>query len=174
MLLSANQANLWEDSSIIVRNDLISSSGHHIPTIRKKNRIKYSAPDPSLKPGQILCLDIVKNPAKCSGLTQDTTFCYYLLLVSKFSWFPFLVELQNISASTIILALQHICTQLINIQCFPILFHLPEFTLIMAPFLRLMNLPKIHYHISVGSTLLRLNTWRWILYWKGHGNLCAT
>ena len=84
-LLSANRENLWEDSNIIVRNDLISTSDHHIATICKKNRIKHSTPDSSIKPGQILCLDIVKNPAKCSGLTQDTTFRYYSLLVNKFS-----------------------------------------------------------------------------------------
>ena len=36
-LLSANQADLWDDSTIVVRTDLISSSNHDIATIRKRN-----------------------------------------------------------------------------------------------------------------------------------------
>jgi len=34
-LLSANQADVWDDSYITVQNDIISASDHHIATIRK-------------------------------------------------------------------------------------------------------------------------------------------
>ena len=113
-LLSANQDDLWDDSSIIIRTDLISSSDHDIATIRKRNRRTYSEPNQSIHPGQILCIDIVKNPAKCPGLTQDTTFPSYLLAVDKFSRFPFIVGLFNVKVDTIIIALQYIRTQLLR------------------------------------------------------------
>ena len=75
-LLLANQANLWANASIIVRNDLILTSDHDIVTIHKQNHIKSATSNPLLKPGQILCLDIVKNTAKCAGLTQNTMFAF--------------------------------------------------------------------------------------------------
>ena len=37
-LLSANQENLWEDINVILNNDIISNTNHHIATIRKTNR----------------------------------------------------------------------------------------------------------------------------------------
>ena len=118
-LLSANQADLWHDSMIVVRTYFISSSNHDIATIRNRNQHKHTESDTSLKPGQILCLDIVQNPTKCTGLTQDTNFKYYLLAVDKFSLFPFLVGLLDVKADTIIIALQYIRTQLLpsNLKC---------------------------------------------------------
>ena len=113
-LLSANHADLWDDSTIVVHAHLLSSSDHDIATIRKRNWCTHTEPDPSLKPGQILCFDIVQNPEKCTGLTQDTTFKYYLLAVDKFSRFPFLVGLLDIKADTVVMALKYIQTQLIS------------------------------------------------------------
>ena len=91
-----------------------STSDHDIVTIRKRNCVKSATPDPLLKPGQILCLDIVKNPAKCASLTQDTTFTYYPLVMDKFSRYPFLAGLANVKTRTIIEALQYIRSQLLH------------------------------------------------------------
>ena len=70
-LLSANQEELWDDIQLKIAPDLISDSDHHVATIRKKNRTKASDPNPDLRVGEILCFDVVPNPAKTS-LTGDT------------------------------------------------------------------------------------------------------
>ena len=109
-LLSANQADVWQDQSIIVRNDVISTSDHHIATIRKKNRNKSTESDPSLKPGQVLCMDLVYNPSKVS-ITQDSYYKFYLLVVDKYSRYPFLVGINSASSEQIINALKYIKSQ---------------------------------------------------------------
>ena len=58
-LLSANQAELWKDTTIVISNDIISENDHHIATIRKHNRNMSKEPNPKLKPGDVLCLDII-------------------------------------------------------------------------------------------------------------------
>ena len=81
-LLSANQEELWDDIQLKIAPDLISDSDHHVATIRKKNRTKASDPNPDLRVGEILCFDVVPNPAKTS-LTGDTYYKNYLLAVDK-------------------------------------------------------------------------------------------
>ena len=60
-LLSCNEADLWDDVEMYSSPDIISQDDHHIATIRKKNRVKYSEPDANLKVGEILCFDVVPN-----------------------------------------------------------------------------------------------------------------
>ena len=65
-LLSANQENSWQDIIIIINNDIVSDTNHHIETIRKKNSNTTCINQPNLKAGQIICLDIMKNIASSS------------------------------------------------------------------------------------------------------------
>ena len=58
-LLSANQAELWKDTTVVISNDIISENDHHIATIKKANRNMTREPNPKLKPGDIICLDII-------------------------------------------------------------------------------------------------------------------
>jgi len=88
-LLSANKADVWDDSYITVQNDIISTSDHHIATIHKQRRNLQSEPDKALKPGQMLCLDLIYSPPK-KGLAPETTFKYYILAVDSYSRYPFL------------------------------------------------------------------------------------
>ena len=76
-LLSANQAQIWDDVEVILKNDIISTSNHNINTIRKRRRNMFSEPNSNLQPGQKLCLDIIKSPHKLSVI-QNTSYSYYL------------------------------------------------------------------------------------------------
>ena len=114
-LLSANQAEIWNDVEIIMKNDIISTSDHDIATIRKRKRNMHTEPDPNLQPGQKLCLDIIKSPHKIS-VTQETSYPYYLLAVDAFSRLPKMHGLFNINTDSIISALQYIRTQLLHIK----------------------------------------------------------
>ena len=46
-LLSSNQAEVWNDVEIIMKNDIISTSDHDIATIRKRKRNMFTEPDPN-------------------------------------------------------------------------------------------------------------------------------
>ena len=65
-LLSANQAELWEDTTVVISNDIISENDHHIATIKKANRNMTHKPNPKLKPGDVICLDIIQNISRTS------------------------------------------------------------------------------------------------------------
>ena len=77
ILLSTNQAQIWDDVEVILKNDIISTSNHNINTIRKRRRNMFSEPNSNLQPGQKLCLDIIKSPHKLSVI-QNTSYSYYL------------------------------------------------------------------------------------------------
>ena len=86
-LLSANQAELWKDTTVVITNDIISENDHHIATIRKHNRNMTREPNPNLRPGDVLCLDIIKNTSTTS-LTPTTMYKYFLLAVDAYSRMP--------------------------------------------------------------------------------------
>ena len=81
-LLSANQSDVWKDVTINVNADLISTSDHHIATIRKKNRNKIVELDPTLEPGQVVCFGIVSNPSK-NSLTTKAVFIAVAWIIRK-------------------------------------------------------------------------------------------
>ena len=114
-LLSANQENLWQDVNIIINNDIISDTNHHIATIHKKNRNMSRIKNPNLKPGQILYLDIIKNTSSTS-ITPSTSFSYFLLAVDAYSCLPKLHDLFGVTTSEIITALKYVQVQLYNLK----------------------------------------------------------
>ena len=70
----------------------------------------FTEPDPNLKAGQVIYLDLIYSPSKI-GLTNNTTFTHYLLMVDKFSRRPFLHGLLNSSATEIIRAVTYLLRQ---------------------------------------------------------------
>ena len=123
-LLSANQDDIWKDTSIVISHDLILENDHHIATIQKTNRNKKRQSNPNMKPGDIICLDIIKNTSTLS-VTQSTMYPFFLLAVNAFSRMPKLQELQGFSASEIIDALKFILVQLYNLE-FNTVIHITE------------------------------------------------
>ena len=83
-LLSANKEKLSHDVNIIVNNDIILDVNHHIATIHKKNRNTKAIQNPKLQPGQIICLDIIKNTSP-NSITPSTSFPYFLMSVDGYS-----------------------------------------------------------------------------------------
>ena len=86
-LLSANQAELWKDTTAIISNDIVSENDHHIATIRKHNRNTTRELNPNIKRGDVLCLDIIRNTLT-SSLTLSTMYKYFLLAVDVYSRMP--------------------------------------------------------------------------------------
>ena len=91
-LLSASKSGVWADVEARFGKETVADCDHHIATIRKANRKRTANVDPNLKPGQVLSFDIAYNPSK-TGLTNDSYFQYYLLVVDKCSRMPFLIGL---------------------------------------------------------------------------------
>ena len=114
-LLSANQENLWQDVNIIINNDIISDSNHHIATIRKTNRNTSRIENTNLKPGQIICLDIIKNNTSSSN-TPSTAFSHFLMAVDAYSRLPKIHGLFGVTASEVITTLKYIQVQLYNLK----------------------------------------------------------
>ena len=114
-LLSANKDEVWNDVELQLQPDIISTSDHHIATIRKKARNKYSEPDEKMLPGQKLCMDLISSPSKI-GITPETSFPFYLLIVDGYSRMPKLAGLLHTTADDIIRAIQLIRTQLLQIK----------------------------------------------------------
>ena len=114
-LLSANQENLWQDVNIIIKNDIISDTDHHIETIRKKKRNTSRINNPNLKAGQIICLDMIKNTAS-SSITPSISFSDFLMAVDVYSCLPKLNGLFGVTTSEIISVLKYIQVQLYNLK----------------------------------------------------------
>ena len=112
-LLSSNQAGIWKDVEINVGFDVISTSDHHIATIRKRRRKLNTEPNPDLKPGSVFCVDIEKSPSKIS-ITPESTYPYYLFLVDKYSRRPFIQGVTSVSAASIISAIKYVLSQYFN------------------------------------------------------------
>ena len=106
-LLSVNQAELWKDITVVISNDIISENYHHIATIKKANRNMTREPNPKLKPGDVICLDIIRNTSRAS-LTPSTMYTYFLLAVDTYSRMPQIKGLYGVSTSEIIDALKFI------------------------------------------------------------------
>ena len=114
-LLSSNKDEIWDDTEIKLQNDLVSTSDHYIATIQKRARNTETTPDTTLQPGRLLCLDLIKSPTKV-GLTPDTTYKFYLLVVDGYSRLPQLAGLISTTTDDIINSLGHIRTQFYKIQ----------------------------------------------------------
>ena len=110
-LLSASKSGVWADVEARFGKETVADCDHHIATIRKANRKRTANVDPNLKPGQVLSFDITYNPSK-TGLTNDSYFQYYLLVVDKCSRMPFLMGLENASAQSVISAFNDLRSQL--------------------------------------------------------------
>ena len=114
-LLSVNQENLLQDVNIIINNDIISETNHHIATIHKRNRNTSHITNPNLKPGQMICLDMIKNNTS-SSITPSTSFSHFLMAVDAYSCLPKLHGLFGVTTSKIISALKYIQVQLYNLK----------------------------------------------------------
>ena len=111
-LLSVNQAELWKDITVVISNDIISENYHHIATIKKANRNMTREPNPKLKPGDVICLDIIQNISRTS-LTPSTMYKYFLLAYRRI---PKIKGLYAVSTSEIIDVLKFIQVQLYNLK----------------------------------------------------------
>ena len=65
-LLSANQEDIWKHITIVISNDIISENDQHTVTIRKTNRNMKRQQNQTVKPRDIMCLEIIHNTSSSS------------------------------------------------------------------------------------------------------------
>jgi transposase InsO family protein len=102
-LLAANQHNLWNDIKVRMdhERDCLSCK---IATIHSSDRNKLPH-TPSTHPGQTIFSDIL-HPITDTGLTPNTTFPFYLILVDSFSRFFSIYGLCDKSTESVILCIE--------------------------------------------------------------------
>ena len=69
---------------VMIQNDLVSTNDHMTATIRKKSHNKNTESDISLKPGQRICLDLIKSSSQ-ESITTETSYKDYFLAVDALS-----------------------------------------------------------------------------------------
>jgi hypothetical protein len=102
-LLTGELNNIWNDVQVIKEPDTFGGDCH-VTLSRKKARNPQLNND--VKPGQMVFLDIQKNPFQ-HWLTSKSHFKYFLLAVDTASRFPVLIGLNVITSTSVIKALQY-------------------------------------------------------------------
>ena len=103
-ILAGSEAEVWEGVKIHGSSDDYCVSCK-ISAQPKASR-GHSAVSLAEKPGDVLFMDVIPNPAKC-GLTSSTSFKYYLLVVDGYSRYFTYIGMHSKSAAASIQAIIH-------------------------------------------------------------------